>query len=289
MRAFGLLTALAACAACSPSWDTCGDAFCLDVETPQLASGVGAAQGLDVRDGRVWIIGDADTGVARAFTLDAAGKLTATGAAIDLTVDGEDRAPHPTGLTYQPEVGTFLGDTVHQRGEILMLDWEAATAGGTLDGAIVHAVPDGAAHNGSRPELVRVDGRWLVATADYGDRENELRLYDPDYLLGADDTSDANVVVARIPSPPYVQALHYWQTRDILVMVQNRHSGSGWKLTLVDLPASVHSGALVVLDVLEPGVPGELEGFHFIGDERALMVTSGGSRNAFLVTLTARA
>lgn len=282
-----LAVALTMCVGCSPSWDTCGDAFCLDVGAPQTATRVGAAQGVDVRDGLLWIIGDAGTGVARAFVL-SDDQLFEAGAEIRLTVDGTDRAPHPTGLTYQPGAGTFLGNSVRQIGEILALDWNTATANRTLDGAILNAVPDGAAHNGSRPELVWVNGRWLVATADYGNRDNELRLYDPDLLLTAGNTTDADVVVARIPSPPYVQSLHYWEARDILILVRNRHSGSGWKLTLIDLAGTVDSGAMVVVDELDAGAPGELEGFHFIDDERALMVTSSSSPNAYLATLTPR-
>lgn len=250
--------------------------------------GVGAAQGLDVRDGLVWIIGDARTGVARAFTVETTGALSDTGSKIDLTVDGEDRVPHPTGLTHQEGIGTFLGNTVGGRGEILALDWGMATAQETLDGAILYAGSDNAAHNGSRPELVWVGGRWLLATADYGGRLNELRLYDPDMLMTGASTTDPDVLVFRAPSPPYVQSLHYWQARDVLVLVQNRNYGSGWKLTLVDLEKTVDSGSLIVLDVLRPDLPGELEGFHFIDDDRALMVTSDSLETAYLVTLTPR-
>ena len=188
--------------ACSHSWDACGDAYCIDVQPPQHLSGVGAAQGLDVRDGLIWVIGDADSGVARAFTLEPDGKLAAAGSEVALTVNGADLVPHPTGFTDQPGAGTFLGNTVGGRGEILLVDWGAATASGTFDGAVINRVADDEAHNGARPELVWVDNRWLIATADYGDGVNELRLYDPDFLLTALNTSDPNVVVMRFPAPP---------------------------------------------------------------------------------------
>lgn len=281
-----LAMACLVCGACSPV--ACGDVYCLTIGPPQTASGVGRAQGLDVRDGLVWIIGDAKTGVARAFTLGASDTLAEEGTTIALTVNGVNRAPHPTGLTYQDGVGTFMGDTVSNRGEILAIDWDTALAEHTLDHAILYALPDGAAYNGSRPELVKVDGRWLVATADYGNDRNELRIYDPDFLMTAANTDEAGVVVTRMPAPPYVQSLHYWEARDVLILVQNRHSGNGWKLTLIDLARSVDSGGLVVVDVLKPGFPGELEGFHFVDAERALMVTSAKALNAYVATLAAR-
>jgi len=274
--------------ACSHSWDDCGDRYCLDVRPPRHAGGVGAAQGLDVRDDGIWIIGDAGTGRARAFTFDAGGELTPTGAEIALTEDGADRVPHPTGLTDEPGVGTLLGNTVGGQGEILLVDWDMAVANGTLDSAVLNAVRDGEAREGSRPELVWVDNRWLVASADYGDRDNEVRLYDPDFLAAAANTKDANVLVARYPSPPYVQSLHYWAAEDVLILVRNRNSGDGWRLTFVDLAATWSSGALVVVDELDPGAPGELEGLHFLNDSQVLLVTSSRSNNAYPGTLTRR-
>ena len=86
MRRFVFPVAVTALlSACSHSWDTCGDSYCLDVQPPQHLSGVGAAQGLDVRDGLIWIIGDADTGVARPFVLEPGGRLSAAGSGISLT------------------------------------------------------------------------------------------------------------------------------------------------------------------------------------------------------------
>ncbi|MGE0621662.1 MAG: hypothetical protein AB7I04_01660 [Pseudomonadales bacterium] len=274
--------------ACSHSWDDCGERYCLDVRPPQHAGGVGAAQGLDVMNDVIWIIGDADTGVARAFSLAAHGDLEPTGARIALTENGGNLVPHPTGLTSQSGVGTFLGNTVGGRGEILLVDWDMAAANGTLDGAVLNVVQDGEAREGSRPELVWTDNRWLLASADYGDDRNEVRLYDPDFLLSAADTTEANVLVARYPSPPYVQSLHYWAAEDVLILVRNRKSGEGWRLTCVDVTATWSSGALVVVDELEPGAPGELEGLHVVDGERVLMVTSSRSNNAYPGTLTRR-
>ena len=119
----------------------------------------------------------------------------------------------------------------------------------------IDVVADDAAHNGSRPELVWADGRWLIATADYGRGENELRLYDPDFLFTAASTTDPNVLVMRFPAPPYVHSLHYWAEQD----------------------------------VLEPGAPGELEGLHFLEDNRVLAITSSGANNVYPGRLTLKA
>lgn len=285
----GLSGGSASCRASSEPLEVCGTAFCLSVAQAQTVTGVGAAQGVEVRDGLVWIYGDASTGIVRGFAIDSSGTLTATDSVISLTIAGQDQAPHPTGLTGNETAGTFLGSTVQKKGEILLLDWAVARSTGALDGAVLHRVPDGAAQKGSRPELVRAGDRWLLATADYGDSGNEIRLYDPVALAFAADTNATGVVVARFASTPYVQSLHYWEARDVLVLVQNRRAGRGWRLTLVDLPGTLASREMRVLDVLEPDLPGELEGFHFVDDRRAVMVTSASSRNAWTGTLVPKA
>lgn len=269
--------------------DLCGAAYCLSVGNPQHAPGVGRGQGVEVRDGVIWVFGDAETGVARAFRLGDGGVLEATGESIALTLAGKDLVSHPTGLTFHEPEGTFLGNTIEKKGRIYKIDWAAALAAKTLDGAVLAVALDDAAVNGSRPELVRANGRWLVASADYGGSgRNEVRLYDPDVLAKGVSTSASGAIVAKFPVGEYVQALHYWEARDVLVLVQNRRLGRGWRLTLLDLAASVQSGKAVVLDVLEPVLPGELEGFHFVDGSRALLVTSAAVDNAWPASLTSK-
>jgi hypothetical protein len=198
---------------------------------------------------------------------------------------------HPTGLTFHEPEGTFLGNTVDRRGMLFKLDWNAALTARTLDGAIQAITVDDAAVNGSRPEFVPWQGRWVLASSDYGGSGNEVRLYDPVLVSAGTSTASPGVVLARFPVTGYVQALHYWEARDVLILVQNRHAGTGWRLTLLDFTASAQNGKSVVLDVLEPRLPGELEGFHFVepSGSRALMITSASFDNAWPATLVPKA
>ena len=52
---------------------------------------------------------------------------------------------------------------------------------------MLDTIEDDAAVNGCRPEFVQVNGRTLLATADYGDVRPEIRLLDPEALLRVED------------------------------------------------------------------------------------------------------
>lgn len=199
----------------------------------QTIDGIGAGQGLALHDGYVWVYGDADTGVVRQHRWDAArGQLVSTGVDILLTREGEDLVPHPTGLTFHPVHGAFLGNTVDGRGTIYVIDWALAVADRTLDRAVKQVIEDDVAANGTRPELVRVGDTWYVATADYGDHGNELRLYDPDRLATAARTSEEGVLVARHPGGSFVQSMHWIDPWETLVLAQNQAHGTGFRLTV---------------------------------------------------------
>jgi len=251
------------------------------LDPPMTISGLGAAQGVEVRDGRAYLYGDATTGVIREYDVIDAKALSFTGRQISLTTGGQDVIEHPTGLTVGPDLTTFLGNTVSEQGTIYMLDWPRALANGTLDGAIQRTITDDLGVNGSRPEYVRLDSRWLVATADYGALGNEVRLYDPERLKTAARTSDPGVLVARFPCGPYVQNLHWLDAAGLLVLVQNRQSGDGWRLTVLDLAQSVAAGHEVVTQQIDPSAPGELEGFHMVAPGRGLFVRSESSSNVY--------
>jgi hypothetical protein len=67
------------------------------LDAPLTITGIGAAQGLDVRDGKVYLYGDASTGVVREYDVTAGNALTYTGRQVRLTAGGSDLVSHPTG------------------------------------------------------------------------------------------------------------------------------------------------------------------------------------------------
>ena len=125
----------------------------VSLEPPVTVEGIGAGQGVEVRDGRVYLYGDAGIGVVREYDVVENSALRFTGRQIQLTAGGRSLAQHPTGLTVAPGLGTLLGNTVAEKGTILMIDWAQALANGTLEGAVQATVADDLAVNGTRPEV----------------------------------------------------------------------------------------------------------------------------------------
>jgi hypothetical protein len=252
----------------------------------QTVDGVGAAQGVEVIDGTIYIYGDDNTGVIRQYNLNSsASRLDFAGLEIRTTENGNDVASHPTGLTKHQPLGTFMGDTVNRQGVIFHIDFEKLRAGRTLDGAILNRVRDDAAVNGTRPEFVRVKlpgdaaPRWLIATSDYGDVNNQIRLYDPVKLQTAKNTSEPGVMLARFPCGSFVQNLSWIDERGVLVLVQNITPGLGWRLTFLDLQQSVDRGEAVILSRVDLSPADELEGFEMLGADTAIMVSAMQENN----------
>jgi hypothetical protein len=266
----------------------CGVELCLSIDSVQSAAGIGRGQGVEWRDGLLYLYGDRDTGVIREYEIEG-GQILFTGREMVLTEAGLDRISHPTGLTRGADGVAFVGDTVSGRGRIFAIDWARLVASGTLDGAVRREVADGAAVNGSRPEQVVALGRRLIASADYGDRENALRLYDPEALVGAADTVEPGVLVAELAVGPFVQSLAYHQASDLLVLVQNTSRARGWRLTFLELAASIAAGEARVRDVVELPYTSELEGFHWAGGDRVVLVTDEAADNVFVARLRPRA
>ena len=249
------------------------------LDPPATVSGLGAGQGVELRDGKVYLYGDASTGIIREYSLVGTSSLTFTGRQVRLTAGGRDVVSHPTGLTVAPGIGTFLGNTVSQAGTIYMIDWARALATGTLEGAIQATVTDDLAVNGTRPEFVRVGQRWLIATADYGAVANEVRIYDPEKLKTATRTSDPGVLVYRFTSSPHVQTMQWLDAQGLLVLVQNPRHSQGWRLTVIDLARSIAAKQQVVMQTITLSLQTELEGFHVVAPGRGLFVTSSPTSN----------
>jgi hypothetical protein len=250
-------------------------------------SGLGDAQGVSLRDGKIYLYGDVTDasprqGVIREYDL----QLRPTGRVVWLRREGKPVLRHPTGLTWDTRWNTFLGDTVNRKAAIYQLDWEKMWRDGNLDHALIERVDDDAAINGCRPELVRVGGRTLLATADYGDIHPEIRFYDPDKMLAARRTSAPGVVVARVLCGPFNQNLHWDEKGGCLVCIQNVIAGRGWRLDVLDLDKAIADGR-----AWGPGVrrymltfpqQDELEGFRPLDERRSIFVTSSPKGNVLV-------
>ena len=264
----------------------------VDVERSITDAGLGAVQGVVVRDGRVYAYGDVfraepRVGVIREYTE----QLEPTGRVVWLRRGGKPLIVHPTGLTWHDRRGTLLGDTVksadptRSRGVIYRLDWERAWKDGNLDAAVLNVVEDDAALNGCRPEFVSIGGRDLLATADYGDVRPEIRLYDPAALLAAGRSSAPGVVVYRVPCGPFNQNLHWDAASGQLTCVQNVIAGRGWRLDVLDLTRAIAEGRVdapgVRLRRLTFPSHEELEGYWPLAGRRALFAVARRRDNVF--------
>lgn len=225
-------------------------------------------QGLLVHDDKVYLYGDAEPGLVREFRLveTPEPQLESTGREIRFTLNGEDVIPHPTGMTYRDGLGLVIGDTVRGVGVHWIVDWDTAWQRGTLDGAVINRIVDDLAVNGCRPEWVRYQDAWFIATSDYGGERNQVRLYDPERLRTASRTSAEGVLVRSWDCGPFVQTLHYLEgigDGGTLVLVQNTTPGLGYRLTFTSLDPELDTlTGFEPTDI--PQLTDELEGFGVI-------------------------
>jgi hypothetical protein len=247
-------------------------------------SGLGAMQGVSFHDGKVYLYGDCydvkpRVGVIREYTTD----YQPTGKVIWLRDKQKPLLRHPTGLTWHPRWGTFLGETVARKGVIYQLDWQKALEDGDLSRSVLAVVDDDAAVNGCRPEFVMVDGKDYLATADYGNVRPEVRLYDPEKLLARKRTSSPGVVAHRFLGSPYNQNLHWDNDAGQLTCVLNVVEGRGWRLETLDLAKAVADGRAwgPGVRIREQTFPNrdELEGYRPLPNGDGLFVTSSIKNN----------
>jgi hypothetical protein len=119
-----------------------------------------------------------------------------------------------------------------------------------------------------------------VATADYGDHGNEVRLYDPSLLQHAKKTSEKGVLVKKFTCTPWVQNLYWIPAKNMLVLIQNQIEGRRWRFTYLDFNKSMETGAQQVIKVVDLGRTDELEGFTFLNDDsKGIAVSSSGKDN----------
>lgn len=244
--------------------------------------GVGRAQGAAVHDGKLYVYGDADTGVVVEFTLG----LQPTGRRIALTRQGRDLISHPTGLAFHPAYGVYMGDSswgwFGRRATLYQIDWERALADGTLDHAVGAVMRDDAAGGGSRPAFVRLGKRWFLATADYNPR-GQVRLYDPEKLKDVARTSEPGVQVGAFALDGRTQSLLWEDETGWLYCVQNTGRGRGWRVLVVDLEKALAAGRYNATGALveQQDFPfdSELEGLAFLPQSGVLFLTSDREHN----------
>jgi hypothetical protein len=254
---------------------------------------LGACQGISYQNGRIFLYGDREVGMIREFKM-VNDSLVYQHKEVKLTQNGQDVINHPTGIAYNGSGPTFIGNSIRLNAEgtkwravIYCVNWKGLLQSGTLDENLINTIEDDACIQGTRPEYVKYNNKWYVATADYGDHGNEVRLYDPEKLKKASKTSEDGVVFKKFICTAWVQNLHWIASKGILVLVQNKIEGRQWRLTYIDLKRSIETGKQVVVNQVDSiDRPDELEGFSFIGDEKDGIAVTSSRKNNVNFTLT---
>ena len=253
---------------------------------------LGACQGVSFLNGKAYLYGDREVGIIRAYTVNQ-DELTYTGQEVKLTVKGDDVINHPTGIAWQKNGPTFIGNSIRLNPEgtkwraiLYAVNWDDLLRTGTLDGNLLNTIEDDACIQGTRPEFVQYRNKTYVATADYGNRANEVRLYDPTRLATAKKTSEPGVLAKKFTCSPWVQNLHWIPEKGVLLLIQNQVEGRRWRFTFVDLAKSIESGKEVVFKTIDIDKADELEGFTLLsGLNKGLAVTSSPTNNVHFIHL----
>ncbi|MFA6088053.1 hypothetical protein [Mucilaginibacter sp.] len=254
---------------------------------------LGACQGISYQNGRIFLYGDREVGMIREFKM-VNDSLVYQHKEVKLTQNGQDVINHPTGIAYNGSGPVFIGNSIRLNTEgtkwravIYCVNWDGLLQSGTLDGNLINTIEDDACIQGTRPEYVKYNNKWYVATADYGGHANEVRLYDPEKLKKASKTSDEGVVFKKFTCTPWVQNLHWIAGKGVLVLVQNKVEGRQWRLTYIDLKKSIETGKQVIINEVDTiDRPDELEGFSFIGDQKNGIAVSSSRKNNVNFTIT---
>jgi hypothetical protein len=133
---------------------------------------------------------------------------------------------------------------------------------------------------------VQYKNKWYVATADYGGKNNEVRLYDPWLLKNAKRSSEKNVLFKKFSCSPWVQNLYWMADKGVLVLIQNQIEGRKWRFTFLNLEKSISTGSESVIKVIDiNGRQDELEGFNFFDNHynSGIAVTSSKKHNSNLM------
>ncbi len=247
---------------------------------------LGACQGISYQNGKIYLYGDREVGMIREFKM-VNDSLIYQHKEYKLTVNGKDLINHPTGIAFNGISPVFIGNSIRLNPEgtlwkavIYCINWSGMLKTGTLDSNIINTIDDDACIQGTRPEYVKYKGKWFVATADYGNKKNEVRLYDPEALKKVYKTSQKGVLYKKFDCGPWVQNLHWIKNTNTLVLIQNQIEGKKWRFTFVDLEKSLQTGKEAVVNVVETDRSDELEGFSYLDNlKKGIAVTSSKTHN----------
>lgn len=247
---------------------------------------LGACQGASFQKGRLFLYGDREVGMIREYKMNGDSPVYLN-KEYQLTQNGADVINHPTGIAWNGHSPTFIGNSIRLdaagtkwKALIYCVNWQGLLTTGTLDGNLLNTIEDDACIQGTRPEYVQYKGKWYVATADYGDKGNEVRLYDAALLQHAKKTSDPGVLVKKFTCTPWVQNLTWIPEKNILVLIQNQIEGRRWRFTYLDFNKSIETGIQQVIKVVDLDRTDELEGFTFLDkDTKGIAVSSSHREN----------
>jgi len=271
-----------------------GDTRKLSIRKVMTLDSLGACQGVSIQKGTVFLYGDREVGIVRSFNMQQ-DTLAYLHHEMRLTVNGKNVINHPTGIAWNGGKEIFMGNSVRLNKEgtkwkayIYLIDWPGLQKTGTLDGNLLKTIDDDACIQGTRPEYVQINAKWYVATADYGNHGNEVRFYDAGRLRQAARTSEPGVLYKKFTCGPWVQNLFWMKESSTLVLIQNQTEGKRWRLSFVDLQASLTAGKEVDKQVIDLNTKAdELEGFAFLESHRtAVAVTSSRKENVTLLDNT---
>jgi hypothetical protein len=255
---------------------------------------LGACQGISWLGGKAYLYGDREVGMIREFDWQG-DSLHYTGQEYRLTLNDTDVINHPTGLAVHGKDPIFMGNSIlldraanKWKAIIYCIDWPGLRRTKTLDGGnLKNVIEDDACIQGTRPEYVEYHHKWYVATADYGNRANEVRLYDPAVLEHAQKTTDKGVLYKKFTCGPWVQNMQWIPSKGLLLLIQNQIEGRKWRFTYVDLNKSLESGKAEVVR-MEDGIDrgDELEGFSFLSSlSKGVAVTSSRKGNVNFIDI----
>lgn len=266
----------------------------MKIEHAQSIDSLGACQGVSIQGEKLFLYGDREVGIIREYTMQA-DSLVYQYNEMRLTLHDSDLINHPTGIAIHEKMPVFIGNSIRLNTEgtlwkavIYCINWEGLSKTKTIDGNLINIIEDDTCIQGTRPEYVQYQKKWWVATADYGGKNNEVRLYDPNYLSKAKKTSEKKVLFKKFRCSPWVQNLYWMADKGILVLIQNQIEGRKWRFTFLDLDKSIATGTESVINVVDVNDrQDELEGFSFLNNQynKGIAVSSSRKNNSNLMSI----